>query len=550
MRAMRPSTSLLFVFSAVSVIGVSGAVRAGGKPQAGDAVFGLTKVVPFHLQLSAAEFARLQPAGGRFGFPGGMPAAPPRPAGADTHRSTFGVEYPWAKGDLTVAGTTYRTIGLRYKGNYTYLAAAQSLRKSLKLDLDRHDPEQRLDGLKKLNLHCGVADASRLREAFSYAFFRAAGVPAPRTAFAELTLTVPDRYDREMVGVYTVVEQVDRTFLARHFKNGKGLLLKPEGLQGGLPHLGDDWTAYEGRYRPRSEATAAQQRRLIEFTRLIDRGSDARFEKEIGAFLDVEAFLRFLAANALLANLDSFLGFGHNFYLYLVPGSDRFVFIPWDLDLSLAAWPVAGTPEQQVELSLTHPHSGANRLIDRLLAIPAVNARYRAVLRELAAGPFARDRLMKNLESIERAMEGALAREARATAGRRESSGRGIGPFGGGAFGQSLPPRRFVERRTASVAEQLAGKKEGFVPRPFGFGPGGFGPPASPRLGEVMPEPAQARLKLTAEQRERLATLQREVDARIEALLTPEQRAEWKKLREARPGFGRPGGVPGLPGSR
>ena len=72
----------------------------------------------------------------------------------------------------------------------------------------------------------------------------------------------------------------------------------------------------------------------------------------------MEAFLKFIAANALLSNLDSYLGFGHNYYLYLIPRSNKFVFIPWDLDLSLATWPAVGTPEQLVQLSIRHPHSG------------------------------------------------------------------------------------------------------------------------------------------------------------------------------------------------
>jgi spore coat protein H len=217
----------------------------------------------------------------------------------------------------------------------------------VKIDLDRHAPSRVLDGLKMLNFNCGVTDASQCREALSYAFFRAAGVPAPRTAYAELTLTVPGKYDKELVGLYTVVEQVDKGFLARHFGGGKGMLLKPEGLGGGVSHLGDDWKAYRDRYRPKSEPTEAQKKRLIEFAALVDKADDAAFRKKIGSYLDVDAFLRFVAANALLVNLDSYLGFGHNYYLYLVPKTNRFVFIPWDLDLSLAAWPLAGPPERQ-----------------------------------------------------------------------------------------------------------------------------------------------------------------------------------------------------------
>ena len=40
-----------------------------------------------------------------------------------------------------------------------------------------------------------LMDPTRGREALAYAVFRAAGVPAPRTAFAEVTLTVPGKYD-------------------------------------------------------------------------------------------------------------------------------------------------------------------------------------------------------------------------------------------------------------------------------------------------------------------------------------------------------------------
>src|SRR5205085_11958201 len=125
-----------------------------------------------------------------------------------------------------------------------------------------------------------------------------------RTAFAEVTLTVPDQYDREYVGLYVLIEQVGGRFLKEHFKSSKGLLVKPEGLQGGLTYLGEDWKAYEDRYRPKGKADKKQQKRLIDFTRLVNKAGDEQFRKEIGSYLDVDQFLRFVAANALLANLD------------------------------------------------------------------------------------------------------------------------------------------------------------------------------------------------------------------------------------------------------
>ena len=53
-----------------------------------------------------------------------------------------------------------------------------------------------------------------------------------------------------------------------------------------------------------------------------------------------------------------------------------------------------------------------------------------------------------------------------------------------------------------------------------------------------MPGPVQDRLNLTEEQKQRMAEVQAEVEAKIRAILTEEQFAQWKKLRDARPGFG------------
>ena len=159
---------------------------------------------------------------------------------------------------------------------------------------------------------------------------------------------MPGKFDKELVGLYTLVEHVGGPFLKEHFKNKKGLLLKPEGLKG-LDYLGEEWPPYEAKYRPKTDADKKQQDRLIAFTRLVNKADDEQFRKEIGSFLDVDGFLRYLAVNGLIASLDSLLGFGHNFFMYLRPDTNQFVFMPWDLDLSMGTWPVGGSPQQQFD---------------------------------------------------------------------------------------------------------------------------------------------------------------------------------------------------------
>jgi hypothetical protein len=78
----------------------------------------------------------------------------------------------------------------------------------------------------------------------------------------------------------------------------------------------------------------------------------------------------------------------------------------------------------------------------------------------------------------------------------------------------------------------------GRPPGGFPGGPGGFGPP---RPGQILPEFLQEMLELTDAQKKQLAALQKEVDAKLAKILTPEQK---KQLDNFRP-FG-----PGGPGDR
>ena len=73
-------------------------------------------------------------------------------------------------------------------------------------------------------LQSGALDPTKAREALAFALFREAGVPAPRTAMAEVTLTVPGEHDKAYLGLYTLVEPVDRAFLKDRFHTDKGLL--------------------------------------------------------------------------------------------------------------------------------------------------------------------------------------------------------------------------------------------------------------------------------------------------------------------------------------
>ena len=445
------------------------------------------------LQLTPEAYQQLEPTRGGMFFQGGggAAAAPPhtpearargerpQPAvgffnfGEDSGAGTFGFDFTTVKAAVLFRSpqgeeTLLREIGLRYKGNGSFQTARSTRKRSFKLEFDHFLPDQRFERRTKLNLNCNSLDPTQLRDPLGYRLFAEAGLPAPQTRFAEVAVQVGTDAP-ESLGLYTLVEQIDRRFLRQHLGSTSGLLLKPEGIKG-IPWFGPEIYRYEQPYNAKWPGTDRQWERVIEFARVVNQADDREFEATIETLLDVDRFVRFLACQVLLGNLDSFLGTGHNYYLYLDDATDRFVFLPWDLDLGFGGFFMAGSVEELADLSLEHPHQGNNRLIDRLLQNPARREAYLVAVRDLVSRVFHPAGLGVVAAQWEQFVAPVREREAAAMEARGESP---EGMFG--MWRQSgLPPSRFIELRTQSVLAQLAGTAEGYVPRSgWGGGRGG-----------------------------------------------------------------------------
>ena len=112
------------------------------------------------------------------------------------------------------------------------------------------------------------------------------------------------------------------------------------------------------------------------------------------------------------------------------PKSDKFVVLPWDLDHSLGGFFLVGSADQLADLSIRQPHTGRNRLIERLLADDKVFARYKAHLAEVTAKAFTVGRIEADLAAVSKVVAPVRERERAAAKERKEPPAMTFGPPG------------------------------------------------------------------------------------------------------------------------
>lgn len=448
--------------------------------------FGPTNTWDLRLSIGAEDWHSMEPA---------EPERGPGPPGPPPAR-----EYPWATARFECAGVVLTNVAVRFKGNSSFMMSRRGLKRPLKLDFNRGHPGRTFAGLAGLMLGNNANDPSQLHEALAYAAFARAGVPAPRTAFVRVHLDIPGIAENRFVGVYTAVEPVDSRFLLSRFGTKDGVLAKPERMPGPR-YFGEDWSAYVDRFEVKREGTAREQRRLIDFVRLVDRAPDAEFASRLAEYVDPAELARFTAVNAWLANMDSMLGTGHNHYLHVAPDG-RIRFIPWDLNEAFGGHPGAGPALGQAGFDVLHPNAPNVRLLERFLSHPAFAAQYRSELSRLATNALSATALLADLARGAEAIGPSVERESpMARAGFRrvalgDTNGPSQGPRLGGPGGpvgpgfMAPPLADWIRLRAAEVEAQLAGEKTGSRPSVGrGGGPGGPGGPRGPRGPRPPPGP-------------------------------------------------------------
>jgi hypothetical protein len=364
----------------------------------------------------------------------------------------LGLNHQYGKADVEIDSEQISNVGVRYKGNGSFLIGRGFNKYSFKIDFNEYQDDLNFQGLTKVNLQNCAADPSMLREAISYQLFREVGVACPLTGWASIATDIAGEVEQR--GLYLVVEQVDDEFLKRSFGESNGLLVKPSAFTA-FPYLGESWDDYKSFYNPKTKSSPEQQRRLIEFAKLIHMGDREEFNSQIEEYLDLDNFLSFLAVNAILSNLDSFLGGSQNYYAYLSPETNKILLIPWDLDHSFGALEIIGTPESRLQHSINQPQIGVgkNRLIERVLEMPEIRQAYLTRVGQLLDSVFEQQKWLDQVDGMAAFVGPNLAE------GPKLRMDAAI--FGKNSDGTGYPLKYFVRERHESIRDQLSGKSKG-----------------------------------------------------------------------------------------
>jgi hypothetical protein len=222
--------------------------------------------------------------------------------------------------------------GVRLKGFSQFQGLDQ--KPAFSIETDEFVDGVLLFDVDRFTLGNATWDHSFVAEQLVYELYRAAGVPAARTALARVTV------NGETFGLYVMRETYDERWLEQYFADPSGNLYESPG--------GGPDTVLELRTNERRDDTSD----LAAIAEVVATASDDEYRTAIDAVVDVDELLTYWAIEALTAHWDGYAydltppelvpdadpplanPYPNNFYAYHDPETGRFVLIPHGADLS------------------------------------------------------------------------------------------------------------------------------------------------------------------------------------------------------------------------
>ena len=286
--------------------------------------------------------------------------------------------FTYVEAEIVIDGFTFPRVGIRKKG---FLGSLSRTRPSLKVKLNYLGQKGEIDGMTNLTFNNNKQDSSLMSQLMSYTLFNAVGSPAPRCAYAQVTV------NGQNLGIYSHVERIHKPFLKRAFGNDNGTLyegtlidFRPGWVNGFEHKLGSD------------EVGRQKIQQLIE----VLEGEDKNIEEAIGQLVDLDSFYTFWVMEGLLGLWDGYSGDENNFFFYLNPETDKFHFIPWGADHGFSRFQGKRQYDEPPPISV----KTQGLIAYRLYQIQTCRQRYERTLREILTSHWQEDDLLAEIERL------------------------------------------------------------------------------------------------------------------------------------------------------
>lgn len=416
---------------------------------------------------------------------------------------------------VMIDGKEYKDVGAHFRGASSLMMVAEGSKRSINLSFNWKHQKQSFGGYHTYNLLNGHEDASFIRPAL-YSHIAREYIPAPKANFVRIVI------NGENWGIYESVQQFNKEFLEENFGATQGARWKVPGSpfgKAGLEYLGEDVEPYKKLYEIKTKDSAESWRPLIRLCKILNETPPEKLEEALAPMLDIDATLKFLALDIALINNDGYWVRASDYSIYM-DTKGKFHIIPHDANETFvnAGGPGFGGPGRRpfnrasgtnnttaggtnaptrdefmpagapggfrpeagfgpppwanamrsggVEIDpLTGLDEASKPLRSKLLAVPALKARYLGYVREIAEkwldwnrlGPIARQyheliaehvkadtRKLESYEDFEKSLEGEPATQASPGNERR------------GPGGPKISLKTFADKRRAYLLKVTA----------------------------------------------------------------------------------------------
>lgn len=292
-------------------------------------------------------------------------------------------------------GKPYYSAGVRLKGQSSF-DFSNDRKKSLKIKFNNYISGQTLHGISTINLNNNFNDPTMVREKLLFDIMRMEKLPAPRTAHAAVYL------NNEYIGLFTLVEEINRRFLENEFGNADGSLYEGEPVAT-FENLGDEPKNYLRSYI--TKRTENNMSDLVELIRSINMQglSDINYAKQLEKHLNVQNVLRIWAITNIFYNSDAYnTEYVHNFFIYRNTATKKFEWLPFDGNNAFNTWNPRHSLEAAEKLSIFYiANDGVNRpLQSNLFANKQYSDFYRGYIKELLESKLTEPVLMAMVDEL------------------------------------------------------------------------------------------------------------------------------------------------------